>query len=382
MSPLVAALLGLLAGLLAGAAVVATIAGRRGPDAPAPVTLHEDLQPVLDSLRAAVAVVGPHDELVAANDPARRLGLVGGTRVAIPAVLDLVRAVRRSGEAEVANVDRTAGPGRPALQLALRVLPLVDERVFVVADDRAQLLRAHETTRDFMTNVTHELKTPIGAISLLSETLEDAAADPEAVVRFARQIHTESIRLADLVGQILALSRLQGHPGRATAEPVPVDDLIADALHRCRTLASGRRVSLTASGASGLWVRGDADQLATALVNLVQNAVNYSEPGARVVLTSRAASGGQVEIAVSDNGIGIAPADQERIFERFYRVDAARSRETGGTGLGLSMVREIAEGHGGSVTVWSQPGAGSTFTLRLPEADPDAEASGQEGEYA
>ena len=150
--------------------------------------------------------------------------------------------------------------------------------------------------------------------------------------------------------------------------------MVADALGRCRALGQGRSISLTSAGEHGLWVFGDAEQLSTALTNLVQNGINYSDPGARVVVTVRGVTedgAGWVDLAVSDNGIGIAPADQERVFERFYRVDYARSRETGGTGLGLSIVRQIAEGHGGSASLWSRPGAGSTFTLRLPATAPE-----------
>lgn len=379
-SPFAAALVGLVAGLLLGAAVVVTILRRQPPDAPATVGLHEDLQPILDALRAAVAVVGPHDELVAVNGPAEQLGLVRAGRVAIPAVLELVRNCRRDGLSVVTNVDHVRGPGRPPLRLAVRVLPLADERVFLVAEDRDRTLRGQASGRDFMTNVTHELKTPIGAISLLAEAIEDAADDPDDVLRFAGRIGAEASRLTDLVQQIITLSRLQSHPARASSVPLPIDDVVDAALARCREQAAGRDVTLTASRERGLWVRGDADQLIAALRNLIENAINYSDAGARVVVTTRPACvDGEdlVEIAVSDNGIGIAPEDQRRIFERFYRVDAARSRATGGTGLGLSIVDEIAAGHDGSVSVWSSPGSGSTFTLRLPQAAPDHEAESQ-----
>lgn len=368
MSPIVAALLGLLAGALLGAAAVATWLTRRRPEAPAPVTLHEDLQPILDVLRSAVAVIGPHDEIVAVNERAVASGVVVGSRLA-PEALDLVRACRRGAQGETANVERASGGGRAGIRWAVRVLPLADERVFLVVDDRTEALRAAESGRDFVTNVTHELKTPIGAIALMSEALELASDDPEAVRRFSARIHVESQRLDDLVRQIIALSRLQSHPGRATASDVDVDALVADVIGDRQAAAERRGISLASSGEAGLVVRGDEAQLRTALENLVQNALNYSDAGARVVVARRASADGDlVEIAVSDNGIGIAPYDQRRIFERFFRVDPARSRATGGTGLGLSIVREIAEGNGGEVVVWSAVGAGSTFTLRLPAA--------------
>lgn len=347
--------------------MVATLLVRQRPEAPPPVTLHDDLQPILDVLRSAVVVIGPHDEIDAVNERALASGLVQATRIADPQALELVRLCRRENEPQVANVDHAGGPGRTAAQWAVRALPLADERVFLVADDRAESLRAAESGRDFVTNVTHELKTPIGAISLMAEALEDATDDPEVVQRFATRIHAESVRLDDLVRQIIALSKLQTHPGWLSASEVSVDDLIADTLARSRDAAELRGIDLTSSGRGGLVVRGDYAQLHTALHNLVQNAINYSDAGARVVVTARGGDGGEtVDIAVSDNGIGIAPADQPRIFERFFRVDPARSRATGGTGLGLSIVREIAEGNGGEVSLWSAVGSGSTFTLKLP----------------
>lgn len=381
MSPIVAAVLGVCAGLLLGAAITVGLVARRPDSTPAIAPVERDeVARVIGVLRSAVAVMGAHDELLACNPPAEKMGLVRGTRLVVPSVLDLVRECRRSGVDAALNVEQTGPLGRQTRQLAVRVLPLEEGRVFVVADDRGEALRVHESSRDFMTNATHELKTPIGAISLLSEALEDASDDPDAVTRFAGKIHNEAGRLAALVQQIITLSRLQGSPALRTGEELPVDAVVSDMLLRCQHLASGREVSLTSSGTPDLWVVGDAAQLATALENLVQNAINYSDRRARVVVTKRAVhddGDDWVEIAVSDNGIGIAPAEQERIFERFYRVDYARSRETGGTGLGLSIVSEIAEGHGGSVSVWSQPGSGSTFTLRLPAATPATDHEGE-----
>jgi len=370
--PLLAALLGALAGLLVGALGVASWARRHTPavpvaDAPPPA----DFEQLAGALRSAAVVVGRHDELIASNAGARSLGVVKGTRIAIPALLDLVRAARADGEFASVNLDLVGARGRPSLQLAVRVVPLAEGRVFVVADDRAPALRMHESTRDFMTNATHELKTPIGAISLLGEAIEEAADDPVAVARFAGKVRAESERLAVLVGQIITLSKLQGQAPGGTFDPVDVDDVVAHSLSRCAALAKSREVSLTANGETGLWAAGDAEQLSTAVTNLVQNAIAYSGQRARVVVTTRAtrvAEDDFVEIAVSDNGIGLSAEDSSRIFERFYRVDYARSRETGGTGLGLSIVTEIVQGHGGEVSVWSKLGQGSTFTIRVPAA--------------
>ena len=375
MSPLAAAALGVVLGLLAGAAVMVALLRRSAvPVAPA-VEPHE-LDAVIGVLRSAAAIVGPHDELLAANPAAERTGLVRGTRIGLPAVLDAVRACRRDDQDGVLNVDVPGRLGRPGAQLAIRTVALGDERVFVVADDRGQALRAAESARDFMMNATHELKTPIGAISLLAEAVEGAADDPDAVAHFAGKISSEAGRLAALVRQILALSIIQGRPALASALPTDVDARVRDAIERCQTLADGWEVSLTVSGQSGLTVFADPEQLGTAIVNLIQNAIQYSEVKARVVVTTKAVTDegvDWVDIAVSDNGIGLSPDDAARVFERFFRADYARSRATGGTGLGLSIVQEIAEGHGGTISVWSKPGAGSTFTLRLPATKPGEE---------
>lgn len=377
-NPVIAALLGALGGLLLGGLLVAIVIRSRVPEKPQPSDLPPvELGSIVEALRCGAVVVGHNDELVATNEPAHALGLVRGTRLGIPAVHDLVRQVRADGETVAVNLDQVRGRGRPALQLAVRVVPLSGGRTLVVGDDRAPALRVQASSRDFMANATHELKTPIGAISLLAEAVEGAADDPAAVVRFAGKIHTEADRLALLVSQFITLSRLQGLDPMNGASAVDVDVVVQRALDRCRHLATGHEVVLTSGGTPDLWVRGDAEQLEAAVTNLVQNAINYSARKGRVVVTTRRevdADGELTAIAVSDNGIGIAPEEQQRVFERFYRVDYARSRETGGTGLGLSIVKEIAEGHGGEVTVWSKPGSGSTFTLRLPAAEaPDPE---------
>ena len=374
MTPIAAAVLGAVFGLLVGAAVVVAIVRRPAPTLERPVVHRDEVDDVIGMLRSAVAIVGSEDEVVAANDAATRLGLVRGPRIALPAVLELVRAGRRDGEDASLDLDQPGRPGVPGVRMAVRVLPLDGGRVFVVADDRTPALRAAVSSRDFMANATHELKTPVGAITLLAEATEQAADDPEAVERFAGKIQREAARLTQLVTQIVQLSRVQGTQ-LATVALVDIDDVVATALERSSELAEQRHVNLTTSGTKGLLVRGSRDQLITALVNLLHNAIHYSDIKARVVITTRltpSPDGDRVTVAVSDNGIGIGEEDQLRIFERFYRVDFARSRQTGGTGLGLSIVSEIVEAHGGAISLWSRVGSGSTFTLELPAA-PDLE---------
>ncbi len=370
-TPALAALLGVVVGALFG--VVATYVLMRVRLAAPPPDPTPERQRVLDALRAGAVLVGDVDQIIATNTVATDVGLVRADRIAIPALLDLVREVRRTGETATVNLDQTRS-GRAGQRLAVRVVKLDDGVVLVIADDRAAALRVEASARDFRANATHELKTPVGAITLLAEATEQAADDPEAVERFAGKIQREAARLTQLVTQIVQLSRVQGTQ-LATVALVDIDDVVATALERSSELAEQRHVNLTTSGTKGLLVRGSRDQLITALVNLLHNAIHYSDIKARVVITTRltpSPDGDRVTVAVSDNGIGIGEEDQLRIFERFYRVDFARSRQTGGTGLGLSIVSEIVEAHGGAISLWSRVGSGSTFTLELPAA-PDLE---------
>ena len=197
--------------------------------------------------------------------------------------------------------------------------------------------------------------------------MQSAADDPEAVRRFSARMQQEAARLSALVHEIIELSRLQVAGALSQPALVDVDAVLAEAVDRARTAAAAKGISLHPGGEAGLAVYGDHALLVTAVRNLLDNAVAYSPAGTQVGAGMRRV-GDMVEIAVVDQGIGIAPDDQERVFERFYRVDPARSRDTGGTGLGLSIVKHVAASHGGEVAVWSRPGKGSTFTLRVPAA--------------
>jgi len=253
--------------------------------------------------------------------------------------------------------------------------------ICVEAADVTESHRLERVRRDFVANVSHELKTPIGALQLLAEGLLDATdpeapgADPATDVaasrRFAERIQRESARLGQLVTELMELSRLQGAERLPDPEPVSVDWVIADALDRTRTAATAKKIELVVVGTKGLKIYGSDNQFATALGNLVENAVAYSPEGSAVIISSLQ-DGERIDISVSDQGIGIAPKDLDRVFERFYRADQARSRATGGTGLGLAIVKHIATNHGGRVDVRSRLGGGSTFTLRLPARPPEA----------
>ena len=371
-----AAFVGAVVGFIVAAVVMALHQRRRRAredraraEAAARVTVRPEVSRVLNLLRSGAMVVGPHDEVIQSTAQARTLGVVRGSRVIVPEVLGLIREVRQDGHSRSIELDLKR-EGSTSLYLLGRVAPLDDRTLLVLVEDRTAARRVDEIRRDFVANVSHELKTPIGAVSLLAETVEQAADSPEDVRRFARRLQIEGRRLTELVRQIIDLSRLQSDDPMLAQRDVTVDEVVRMAIDRNRVDADDRDVVLSVGGRTGLKVIGDAAQLTTAVSNLIENAIMYSERGARVAVAARALKLGEeeyVDISVSDNGIGIAEDEVQRIFERFYRVDYARSRENGGTGLGLSIVKHIAAAHGGYVHVWSKLGQGSTFTIRIPQ---------------
>ncbi|MEV5768853.1 ATP-binding protein [Micromonospora sp. NPDC052213] len=343
----------------------------------------------IDSLRAGVVVLDPDDLPVLVNPAARAMGLLRtgptpGSIAAHPLIRTLAGQVRRTGVRREIELDLPRGrdnTGVNPLGVHLRAMGIGAGYIAVEAADVTESHRLARVRRDFVANVSHELKTPIGALQLLAEALLDAtepagagapdlSEDLVAARRFAERIQHESTRLGRLVQELLELTRLQGAEAQPPPEPVAVDWVVAEVVDRTRTSAAARRIDVVVEGERGLTVHGSDTQLATAVSNLVENAINYSGEDTTVRITARA-DDEHVEIAVADQGIGIAPTDVDRIFERFYRADQARSRSTGGTGLGLAIVKHIAGNHGGRVEVSSTLGGGSTFTLRLPARPPD-----------
>ncbi|MFF0729766.1 sensor histidine kinase [Streptomyces sp. NPDC004134] len=368
-----------IAGLCTG--VIAVLAFRwseREQARPTRTSLHTDavlppgVDTVLSVLRSSAVVLDEEDAVVKASSAAYALGLVRGGRLAVEPMLAMARDTRRDGEIRQVELDLPRRSGRgEALAVSARVAPLGSRLVLLLVEDMTEARRIEAVRRDFVANVSHELKTPVGALSLLSEAVMDAADDPEAVERFAGRMQGEATRLTSLVQELIDLSRVQNDDPLEDAEPVRVDELVGEAIERCRQQAGAKQITIATGGTAGLHVWGHRGQLAAALGNLVENAVNYSPARTRVGIAARrlpAPGGDLIEIAVTDQGIGISEKDRERVFERFYRVDPARSRATGGTGLGLAIVKHVAASHGGEVTVWSAEGQGSTFTLRLPEA--------------
>ncbi|MGY1834285.1 sensor histidine kinase [Blastococcus sp. SYSU DS0510] len=389
MSPLVALVVGLLLGGVVAAAVVIIRSrpdlGRHpldGASVPLPeATLARRLVDLMDP---ALVVVGIDDAVLLANPAARALGIVRGTRLLVPELLTLARAVRTGGtrraDVRLPGDVVGAGPrlvGVHGVRLDGGTVPSPGP-VALVLQDVTEARRVEAVRRDFVANVGHELKTPVGALALLAEAIEGAADDPEAVQRFAARIAHEADRLGRLVRELIDLSRLQGGEPLPELVPVEVDRVLGEAVDRTRTAARAKELEIVLGGQPGLVVRGVESQLVTAVTNLLANAVAYSTGKSRVAVAARARSG-FAEIAVTDSGIGIPRADRHRVFERFYRVDQSRASSTGGTGLGLAIVKHVASNHGGSVTVWSEEGLGSTFTLRIPldgsSESPAAESS-------
>ncbi|GHJ51252.1 two-component sensor histidine kinase [Nonomuraea sp. TT08I-71] len=343
----------------------------------------------VDALRAGVVVLDPDDMPVLVNPAARAMGLLRtgatpGSMAAHPLIRTLAGQVRRTGVRREIELDLPRGrdsAGDNPLGVHLRAMGLGAGYISIEAADVTESHRLARVRRDFVANVSHELKTPIGALQLLAEALVDAtepagdgpselSEDLVAARRFAERIQHESTRLGRLVQELLELTRLQGAEPQPAPEPVALDWVIAEVIDRTRTAATARHVEIVVDGQRGLTAYGSDSQLATAVANLVENAINYSAEDTTVRVTARATDE-HVEIAVADQGIGIAPNEVDRIFERFYRADQARSRATGGTGLGLAIVKHIASNHGGRVDVSSTLGGGSTFTLRLPARPPD-----------
>ena len=359
-------------GALVVGGVIGFLVGRRGRPVETRRTQHgptvaDLVQRVVLSSHNCVVLLNRAGDVVLHNPPASELGLVRGARPDERAwkAAEQVLLTGDVVQVDLSPLDQGARSGRGPTAVLGEVRPLGDGFTVVDASDESDAVRLEATRRDFVANVSHELKTPVGAVALLAEAVLDAADDPHEVRRFSTKILNESTRLGALVTELIALSRLQGAERLPSLATVEIDEVVREALARCRLAAESADIRITVDRPSGLLIDGDATLLVTALSNLVDNAVSYSPPGSPVSVSRRLVDG-YVEIAVTDRGPGIAPEHQERVFERFFRVDQARSRATGGTGLGLAIVKHVAANHGGDVRLWSRPGTGSTFTLRVP----------------
>jgi two-component system, OmpR family, sensor histidine kinase SenX3 len=372
MSPWTAAALGMVLGLVLGVVLVLLLRGRTGRGAPPepdpePMALPLGVAEVLAAVRTGGLVVDRAGRVVVTTSAAPAFGLVRSSELVDPQLRRLAAAVLQDKVIRETELDLKTGPfGTGPMLLGARVAAIRDDLAIMIIEDRTQARRVEEVRRDFVVNVSHELKTPVGGLSLLAEAVEDAAEDPVAVRRFARRMRHETHRLSRLVNEIVDLSRLQATDLMTELVIVDVARCAHEAVEHTRLVAGARRITAAATTPrEGLRVYGEAELITTAIRNLVTNAIAYSDDGTSISVVTRR-TGDVVEVAVTDQGHGIPVADRERIFERFYRVDPARSRATGGTGLGLSIVKHVCVNHGGEVTVWSHEGHGSTFTMRLP----------------
>ena len=344
----------------------------------APELLPEILITTLLALQSDSLILLPGEVPLFQSAGVSNFGVVRENRVVSEELLALVRVVRRTSQLHRGAIELPRGPiGEGKRELTITVAPLNNSgMILVLISDESEYQKVDAIRRDFVANISHELKTPIGALSLLSEAVLGAKNDPEAVVKFASKMQKESRRLTDLVQEIINLSRLQGNDPLISAYAVDVEDIIREAVNQCQTSAEGRNIEIVLGEISNTTILGDRDQLIMAFQNLIENAINYSPENTKVSVSASIIEG-LVEISVADQGIGISESELERIFERFYRIDPARSRETGGTGLGLSIVKHVALNHGGDIKVWSKLNVGSTFALRLPIAPDESIEEGE-----
>ncbi|WP_440710027.1 sensor histidine kinase [Herbiconiux sp. YIM B11900] len=365
-------LLSVALGLVVGAGFVLVVlaAERRGNNAVtvSSTAVPDGVEQMIDALDFAGLVLDPSNNVVKASERAYTYGLVSNGLLVHDEIGELVARVRRSGESVNEEIVLARGPfGEASIHLDTQIARLGSRYVLVLAEDRTDAYRLEEVRRDFIANISHELKTPIASIALLAEALDAASDDPEQVRRFAKRMGTEATRLSQITREIIELSRLQSTDVLGTAELVDIDAVISAAVDQNHVIADARDMDLVVGGKKRLTVMGDEALLTLAVNNLIANAVQYSPDGSRIGIGVHH-DDGVLELVITDQGIGIPEEDLPRVFERFFRVDQARSRNTGGTGLGLSIVKHVVQNHGGDIRAWSQIGQGSTFTIRLPEA--------------
>jgi two-component system sensor histidine kinase SenX3 len=329
----------------------------------------------LEVLDTAGVIVDSENQVIDQSPKAIEMGLVEYEKVISADLIDIIDKARATKESVTEELFFSKNIRSPKLFVSARATMLSEELVILLVEDRTEANRLDETRRDFVENISHELKTPISAISLLAEALQVAIDDTEQVKKFSKNLQRESKRLGSLVNKIIQLSRIQAGDLEGEIEVIDLSQVVNEAVELNQFQADSKNVKISVDAPEGILVRGDAGLLLMALKNLIENAVIYSDDNKQVGVGLTEADD-FAEVIVTDKGIGIPVDQQERIFERFYRVDPSRSRDTGGTGLGLSIVKHAANNHGGEVTVFSRPSLGSTFTLRIPiyhDTDQDKE---------
>jgi two-component system sensor histidine kinase SenX3 len=322
---------------------------------------------ILELLGSVGILLDQNNQVIRMNNRAEPFGFISRGALVQPELFDLVKRARATKQVESFDGSINVGMKKSQLEVSAKASLVAGDYVVLVLEDQTQKSRLDKTRRDFIENISHELKTPIGAIALLAEAIQGAEDDAETRNRFSGNLIKESNRLTHLVQDIIELSRVQSEEVLATAELINLTDVISDAVDRNEQLARSRNVRVLFQNEPGPEVFGNREMLTTAVKNLIENAITYSTSGSQVGIGSKSI-GDVAEVSVTDSGAGISTENQARVFERFFRVDPSRSRETGGTGLGLSIVKHVAKIHRGEIKLFSQPGVGSTFTLRIPLA--------------
>ena len=325
-----------------------------------------DLDKLLQVLPGVVIKLDGNYQAIFSSELAQNLGLVVNTRIKVPQLAEAIRNTRLDQRSQNLQITISQNLGKTQTTLEVSIIPLNQTETLVFGQDLSLLRRVEAVRRDFVANISHELKTPVGALSLLAEAISSAEDDVEAIKKFAGKITIETERLANVIRDIIDLSQVQADEPLAKARNVIVDKMILEAIDSVKIAAESKKITISHVKSEGINVMGVEKQIVAAIRNLLTNAIAYSPEKSQITVgTTR--KQGVVEVTVTDQGIGIPIADQSRVFERFFRVDQARSRDTGGSGLGLSIVKHVCENHGGEVSLWSVPGEGSTFTMRFPD---------------
>jgi two-component system sensor histidine kinase SenX3 len=326
----------------------------------------DQLDDFIKALPGLVIKLGENYRVLFASELAKNFGVVRDGRVQVSELLQAAKNSRLDQKKINLEIQIQQNLGKIQTTIEVWIIPLSNSEVLVFGQDLSLLKRVEAVRRDFVANISHELKTPVGALSLLAEAIDSAGDDFESVKKFASKISIETERLANVIRDIIDLSQVQADAPLTKAQKLSVDKMIAEAVDSVKISADNRNISIVAISAEQISLVGVEKQIVSAIRNLLANAVAYSPEKSQITIGATRKSG-VIEITVADQGIGIPIADQSRVFERFFRVDQARSRDTGGSGLGLSIVKHVCENHGGEVSVWSLPGEGSTFTMRFPD---------------
>jgi two-component system sensor histidine kinase SenX3 len=367
-------ILGMLLGaLLGGSTIYLLINAKNKPEQQNPTSNSSRnlILKLIQSLPDIVIWVDGDNKIKYASEVALSLNIAREDKIQIDALENLISMARKIDEPLMKKVKAKRPLGIAKLNLDTWVMRLERGEVLLWAQNNSVVSRVETMRRDFVANISHELKTPVGALSLLAEAIEESGKDSESIQKFAKRIGPETKRLTNVIRDIIDLSQVQSDDPLATANPVEVDRVINDAVDAVQLLADLNSVEIVQVSEPEVKIVGDEYQLVMAIRNLLTNAITFSPVNSRITVGAKLKEG-VVEITVSDQGIGISLEDQSRIFERFYRVDPARSRSTGGTGLGLAIVKHVCENHGGEVSVWSVQGQGSTFTMKFPQMEEES----------